>query len=121
LTPALPGPSVGNALVDGPVHRGWIVGHFMPKGDLRLSSEVEIKWGVHRAGEERATPQGDEVRTTVILLVSCRFRITLDSEDWVLTAPGDYAMWGPGTGHSWHAEEDSQVITVRWPSPEESP
>jgi hypothetical protein len=34
----------------------------------------------------------------------------------VLKEQGDYAMWGPGTNHSWHAEEDSLVITVRWPS-----
>jgi hypothetical protein len=25
-------------------------------------------------------------------------------------------MWGAGTDHSWRAEEDSVVITVRWPS-----
>jgi hypothetical protein len=25
-------------------------------------------------------------------------------------------MWGAGLDHSWRAEDDSIVITVRWPS-----
>jgi quercetin dioxygenase-like cupin family protein len=37
-------------------------------------------------------------------------------DSFVLEQEGDYAMWGPGIGHSWHAEEDTVVITVRWPS-----
>ena len=77
---------------------------------------VEIKWGVHPSGDERADWQGDESRTTVLLLVKGRFRISLSVDSFVLEQEGDYAMWGPGIGHSWHAEEDTVVITVRWPS-----
>lgn len=68
-----------------------------------------------RAGNERANWHDDEKRTTVLLLISGRFRIDLSVESHVLAHPGDYAMWGPGIGHSWHAEEDSVVVTVRWP------
>jgi hypothetical protein len=25
-------------------------------------------------------------------------------------------VWGEGVDHSWHAEEESVVLTVRWPS-----
>ena len=25
-------------------------------------------------------------------------------------------VWGRGVDHSWYAEEDSVVLTVRWPS-----
>ena len=57
----------------------------------------------------------DETRTTVLLLVSGRFRLDLSVESYILEQ-GDYAMWGPGIGHSWRAEEDSVVVTVRWPS-----
>jgi len=83
---------------------------------VRRSADVEIKWGVHARGEERAAWQGEEFRTTVLLLVKGRFRINLSVESFLLEKEGDYAMWGPGVGHSWHAEEDSVVITVRWPS-----
>lgn len=107
---------VGNAARDGEEHRGWIVGHFMTADDVRRSEGVEIKWGVHTCGEERADWQGNESRTTVLLLVKGRFRINLSVDTFVLEREGDYAMWGPGIGHSWLAEQDSVVITVRWPS-----
>src|ERR1017187_9288255 len=106
----------GNATRDGEEHRGWVVGHFMDVGDVRQSGRVEIKWGIHASGEERADWQADETRTTVLLLVKGRFRVDLSVDSFVLEQEGDYAMWGPEIGHSWHAEEDSIVVTVRWPS-----
>jgi hypothetical protein len=106
---------VGRAAVDSEDHRGWFVGHFMDD-DLHRSQDVEIKWGIHPSGDQRAEWQDDEYRTTVLLLVKGRFRITLSAASHILEHEGDYAMWGPGVGHSWEAEEDSVVITVRWPS-----
>lgn len=105
----------GDALTDGVEHRGWIVGAFLNPGDLRLSEDVEIKWGIHPAGDQRAKWEDDKKRTTVLILVSGRFRIDLSVDSYVLVEQGDCAMWGPGVGHSWHAEEDSVVVTVRWP------
>lgn len=107
---------VGNAHADGQERRGWFVGHFIGQDDVRRSQDVEIKWGVHPAGEERQGWHDEEQRTTVLILVKGRFRIKLSVADHVLEREGDYAMWGPGIGHSWRAEEDSIVITVRWPS-----
>jgi hypothetical protein len=107
---------VGNAARDGEERGGWIVGHFMNDDDVRQSEGVEIKWGIHASGEERAGWQGDESRTTVLLLVKGRFRVDLSVDSFVLEQEGDYAMWGPGIGHSWRAEQDSVVVTVRWPS-----
>jgi len=107
---------IGNAAEESHGRRGWLVGHFIPDGDVRHSSEVEIKWGEHHAGEQRESWQGDEARTTVLLLIEGRFRIDLSVATHVLTRPGDYAMWGPGIGHSWQAEKDSVVLTIRWPS-----
>jgi quercetin dioxygenase-like cupin family protein len=60
--------------------------------------------------------QTDEQRTTVLLPVKGRFRLDLSAGTFVLEREGDYAVWGPGMDHSWHAEEDSVVITVRWSS-----
>ena len=108
---------VGNAVRDGERHRGWIVGHFMnADDDVRQSEGVGIKWGIHARGKERADWQGDESRTTVLLLVKGGFRVDLSVDSFVLEREGDYATWGPGIGHSWRAEEDSVVVTVRWPS-----
>jgi hypothetical protein len=106
----------GNANDDATDHRGWLVGHFMSDGDLRQTKDVEIKWGIHPAGDNREAWQGEEYRTTVLVLISGRFRIRLSEGEQVLERQGDYVMWGPGIGHSWHAEHDSVVVTVRWPS-----
>jgi hypothetical protein len=45
----------GNAKSDSKDRRGWLIGHFIEDhDDIRASDDVEIKWGVHPAGEERA-------------------------------------------------------------------
>ena len=106
----------GNAAVDGAERRGWLVGAFLDPDDVRASTEVEIRWGVHEAGERREAWFEEETRTTVLLLLSGRFRIDLATGTAILAQQGDYAMWGPGIGHSWRAEEDSVVVTIRWPA-----
>jgi quercetin dioxygenase-like cupin family protein len=83
---------------------------------VRASEAVEIKWGIHRAGERRDAWQTDEQRTSVLLLVKGRFRLDLSVGTFVLQNEGDYAMWGPGIDHSWQAEEDTAIIIIRWPS-----
>ena len=39
-----------------------------------------------------------------------------EREEIVLSREGDYVRWVPGTDHTWKAEQDSVVLTVRWPS-----
>lgn len=107
----------GNANVVGKDRRGWIVGYFIddPPG-IRTTEDVEIKWAHHEAGEERSSWVTDEYRTTIVLLVRGRFRVELPEKTVLLENEGDYLMWAAGTDHTWRAEEDSVVITVRWPS-----
>jgi quercetin dioxygenase-like cupin family protein len=108
---------VGNAVADGEDNRGWLLGNFLHGSNgVRASDAVEVKWGIHPAGDGRDSWQTDEQRTTVLLLLKGRFRLDLSAGTFVLEREGDYAVWGPGMDHSWHAEEDSVVITVRWPS-----
>ncbi|WP_030450203.1 hypothetical protein [Herbidospora cretacea] len=107
---------VGNANADALLDRGWLLGHFRPDGDARHSDEVEVKWGVHPAGEERAQWVRGESRTAMIVLISGRFRMELPDRSVVLEKQGDYLVWGQGVDHSWVAEEESVVLTVRWPS-----
>jgi hypothetical protein len=105
----------GNAAVDGAERQGWLVGAFMDAEDVRRTRDVEIKWGVHAAGERQESWFDQEDRTTVLILVAGRFRIDLSVGTAILSEQGDYAIWGQGIGHSWRAEEDSVVVTLRWP------
>ncbi|MDX6740015.1 signal peptidase I [Actinocorallia sp. A-T 12471] len=107
---------VGNANVDALAERGWLLGHFMPDGDARHSTDVEIKWGVHPPGDERAEWVRGERRTALLVLISGRFRVEVPGRSVLLEKQGDYVVWGHGVDHSWIAEEESVVLTVRWPS-----
>lgn len=106
---------VGNAAVDAPTDRGWLLGHFKPAGDVRHSGDVEIKWGMHQPGDRRAQWVTGERRTALLMLISGRFRVELPDRDVLLTKQGDYVVFH-GIGHSWEAEEESVLLTVRWPS-----
>ena len=97
--------------------RGWLLGHFIkPPEDIRATGDLEIKWGVHPAGQRRHEWTTEERRTTLVLLVQGKFRVDLTVGTIHLDRQGDYAVWGPGIDHTWRAEEDSIVVTVRWPS-----
>lgn len=111
------GVHVGNADLDSPANRGWLLGHFMSEDTPVLrTTDVEVKWGVHPAGHARAGWTTGETRTTMAFLVEGRFRLDLVGGSHVLGRRGDYVVWGPGIEHSWQAEEDSTVLTIRWPS-----
>jgi quercetin dioxygenase-like cupin family protein len=110
---------VGNAADEADEHRGWLLGHFMSEpGDasIRATNALEVKWGIHPAGQERPAWTSGDDRTTMVILVSGRFYVNLTVGSVLLDRQGDYAVWGPGIDHSWKAEDDSVVITVRWPS-----
>jgi quercetin dioxygenase-like cupin family protein len=108
----------GNANDDAGQHRGWLLGHFLDAGYAgpRSTEALEVKWGIHPAGEARPEWTADDQRTAMLLLVSGRFRLDLTTGTTTLERQGDYVVWGPGIDHSWQAEQDSVVITVRWPS-----
>lgn len=107
----------GNAAEDTKATRGWLLGHFIdPAEGVRSTKDVEVKWGIHPAGDKRPGWTADDQRTTLVLLVQGEFRIDLTEGSRVLSEQGDYAMWGPGIDHSWEALADSVIITVRWPS-----
>jgi hypothetical protein len=106
---------VGNAAVDAHADRGWLLGHFRPGGDVRHSADVEVKWGVHPPGDRRAQWVTGETRTTMIVLVSGRFCVDLPGRHVLLARQGDYVVFHR-VDHSWHAEEESVILGVRWPS-----
>lgn len=113
---------VGNAEKDAHENRSWLVGHFKARDDIRYDEDVEVKVSSHRADDGRPEWSTGEVRRTFFMLMTGRWRLELteeagdETETVILAAPGDYVVWGPGVAHTWRAEEDSTVVTVRWPS-----
>jgi hypothetical protein len=107
---------IGNAEDDGLDYRGWFVGNFIEASDARSTTDVEVKWGIHPAGDARPGWNPDEVATTLCLLVRGYFKLHFAAHAVTFNRPGDYAVWGPGIKHRWEAVEDSIVLTIRWPS-----
>jgi quercetin dioxygenase-like cupin family protein len=110
----------GNAAEEVGRNRGWLLGHFIdrtfPDSDVLATDAVEVKWGVHPAGQQRPEWTAGDQRTTMLILVEGRFRLDLTVGSTTLARQGDYVVWGSGIDHSWQAEADSVVITIRWPS-----
>ncbi len=106
---------VGNAAADST--KGWFIGSFFDESlGLRRTKDVEVKWGIHPAGEERPEWVTGEARTTLSILVSGKWEMIFPDQTVVLSKPGDFVMWGKGVEHKWRAIEDTVVMTVRWPS-----
>ncbi|MCP4714629.1 MAG: signal peptidase I [Deltaproteobacteria bacterium] len=113
--------SVGNA-ADPEIqenHNGWFIGHFI--NDIQRSTpDVEVKWGIHRAGDTKEKLALNEFAKTMSVLISGKFHLLFRKgsvkKEIPLERPGDYVLWDAGVAHGWHAVEDSTVLTVRWPS-----
>jgi len=97
-------------------YRGWICGQFIKEDSLRKTEGVEVKWGVHKKGEERGEWGVSEKAMNMAVLVRGKMRIIFPDEEVVLIRGGDYVMWGSGLAHKWRVEEDTTVVTIRWPS-----
>lgn len=111
------GPVYGNAVLSAKDTRGWFLGHFMPGEDNPLrTSDVEIKWYTHAKGETRETwAPGNPVKTLNILIRG-QFVLLFPEQEVRLSQEGDYVLFGPDMPHSYRSEEESLVLTVRWPS-----
>ena len=109
-----------NAKDLSPQYRGWIIGAFVDENATPLmhSHNVEIKWSQHPAGDKRESWAHDTSHT-ISILVRGRFVLTFREDETerevVLQNEGDFARWNPGVEHTWRAEEESLIITVRWP------
>ncbi len=118
----------GNAKADDVRGSGWFVGQFVaPELGARRQTDVELKWGVHPAGEKRSRPWAAGHGTTISVLVEGRLKITFHvagtqeeatQEEVTLATQGDYVIFGPETVHSWEAIDEAIVLTVRFPSVE---
>lgn len=124
----------GNAREHGAKFNQWFVGDirqwceqlgmdFDPnRYHLRSTDAVEIKWGVHPAGEHRPEGWAPPARQICMsLLVRGSFELLFGnpyvSQTWVhrrLENEGDYVLWRENVAHTWIAHEDSIVLTIRW-------
>lgn len=107
----------GNAGTEGAPRRGWFMGHFLDlPDDPRSTSELEVKWAIHEAGEGRNQWATNAEATTLSILINGRFSIQFPDQEFMLSREGDYVLWCPGVPHTWLAEETSTILTIRWPS-----
>ena len=128
------GITTGNSSTDGSPFNGWFVGTLNDWVRQRHSNEesfgsrdsaaVEMKWGVHRAGETRADWAPCSDKHTMSLLVRGKFLLRFRSphepttvNEQRLLREGDYAIWGTDVEHTWLIEEDAVIFTVRWREP----
>jgi hypothetical protein len=88
---------------------------------LRDTETLEVKWGIHPAGQARPGGwAGITNKTCLSLLVHGRFLIrfrdsrTQEETFLRLESEGDYAVWRETVEHFWQAEQDSLVLTIRW-------
>ena len=98
--------------------KGWFVGEFLPKTfGPRHSRNVEVKWGVHPKGEGKPPPGTSRGLTTLSLLISGCFTLTFTKEcrSVTLEKPGDYVIFPHDSQHYWIANEDSVIVSIRWP------
>ena len=108
----------GNSVAASKDTRGWFLGHFMPGDDNPLrTSHLELKWFTHAKGETRVEwAPGNPVKTLNILMRG-RFVLVFPDREVVLEKEGDFVLFGPDVAHSFRSEEESLVLTVRWPAP----
>lgn len=108
--------SVGNASENN--QSGWFVGPFLKGLGIRHTDRVQIKWGVHQAGDRREKISDGFGFCSAAVLVNGSFLLEFPSRSGtvLLSRPGDYVLYGPELPHSWQAVTDSTLLTVRWPT-----
>jgi quercetin dioxygenase-like cupin family protein len=107
----------GNANNPASGSAGWFVGHFIhPPDDPRATKDVEIKWHTHPAGDSKPSWTKSTAATSLAILISGRFKFSFPDQNVLLRKQGDYVLWTPGVFHIWQAEEESIILTIRWPS-----
>jgi len=112
-----PRPVTGNAAAASKSTRGWFLGHFIPGEDNPLrNADVEVKWFTHARGETRPEWSPANAVRTLNILIRGRFVLRFPDHEVLLENEGDFVLFGPGIAHSFRSEEQSLVLTVRWPS-----
>jgi glyoxylate utilization-related uncharacterized protein len=92
------------------------MGHFMEDSSPFKTNAVEIKWGIHKAGETKEVAALNMEAQTLGILIKGKHTVIFGNERITLDKEGDYIYFPAGISHSWVVEEDCLFLTVRWPS-----
>lgn len=106
----------GNFTSEAPNHRGWILGHFMGPDSPFATENVEIKWGNEPAGSRKEVAAQNTQAQSLAILIRGSFTFFFNEGEITLDKEGDYVFYPAGVSHSWVSNEDSLILTVRWPS-----
>jgi mannose-6-phosphate isomerase-like protein (cupin superfamily) len=110
-------PIAGNVAGASKDTRGWFLGHFMPGHENPLrTSDLELKWYTHAKGEARSEWAPGKPVKTLNILVRGHFVLLFPDREIALDKEGDFVLFGPGVPHSFRSEQESLILTVRWPS-----
>jgi hypothetical protein len=110
-------PLFGNVSDASLATRGWFMGHFMPgDGNPLRTHDLELKWYTHAKGETRVDWAPGNPATTLNILMRGHFVLLFPDREVALTQEGDFVLFNPGVPHSFRSEQESLVLTVRWPS-----
>lgn len=83
---------------------------------VRGTEDVEVKWFFHRAGQQREQWVTGETATTLCTLIRAEFRVHLSTGTYKVAREGDFVMCAPSINHLWQADQESLVLSIRWPS-----
>ena len=84
------------------------------------NNNFEIKWGKRKKGYEvmAEVANRNDGKETLAILVYGKMILDFPTLNKIITLEkeGDYFYYKPTIPHTVKAEEDSLIITVRWPS-----
>jgi quercetin dioxygenase-like cupin family protein len=86
------------------------------EGNPLRNTDLEVKWFTHAKGETRPEWSPASSVRTLNILVRGRFALLFPDHEVLLEKEGDFVLFGPDIAHSFRSEEESLVLTVRWPS-----
>jgi len=105
-------------ILKNPERKGWLLGHFIKSPILLNSTDIEIKWGIHKKGEKYKKAKGNKKAKSLAILVRGRVRIYFPDQNKavVLSKEGDFLIWSPKIFHLTEFLDDTRMLTIRWPS-----
>lgn len=101
-----------------PERRGWFMGQFLEHSSPLHSKDLEIKWGIHKAGEIHEKVRMNKNAKSQAILIDGQFKFTFPDTNQVyyLKNKGDFVFWDSSVYHSTESKKDSTILTIRWPS-----
>lgn len=104
----------GNA-IDDRDEKGWFFGHFVQECSPNHSTDIELKFADHKAGD--AQPEWQKsVGSSIGILITGEMHVAFRNGVAKLHRQGDYVHWAPNVEHRWRAVLPTRILTIRWPS-----